>query len=116
MILFPKTVTIKRESGGSRLNGKWVHGAESTLNIIADVQPLNGTDLIELGNIGRKQHGTIKIYTTEDLKITTEGVYDEPDRFVWNNLEYEIIWKAKFDNNLLNHNKYYAELRTGITQ
>lgn len=117
-ILFPKigTHVLKTYSAGSYVNGIWVEGTETVTTFTADIQPVSGEEAAAL-NIGSDNIGKIKIYTNNMLKIKTEGATPQSgDIVTWNGdgKDYEVVGVLNYDNNIINHRKYIAELRTNI--
>lgn len=113
-ILFGKTNThkIKTYTKGSYVNGEWVEGIPTTYFLTADIQPVTGKELETL-SIGTRNLGKIKIYTNTILKIRDEGNNQSGDVVEWNGdgENYEVIGIENRDNNIINHRKYYGELR-----
>jgi len=112
-ILFPKsTHKYIRETEGTRVKGRYFPGATIIKLLRADIQPVTGEEMEAL-QVGNRNQGMIKIYTDEELIISDEGKNIRGDRVVWNGdgEEYEVIAKGKRDNNIINHNKYFGELR-----
>ena len=110
MIMFPKTYILKTYKEGELVKGQFIPGAQFSRNTIADIQPITGKELESL-NIGRQELGKIKIYTDDIYTISKEGTKQNSDIIVWQENNYEIIQKLPYDNNLINHNKYIAEIR-----
>jgi len=110
MIMFPKTHTLKSFEDGEFIKGKFIPGAQFSRNTIADIQPITGKELESL-NIGRQELGKIKIYTDDIYTISKEGTTKNSDIIVWKGNDYEIIQKLPYDGDLINHNKYIAEIR-----
>jgi hypothetical protein len=117
--MFSKSYPLKRKkaSGYFDASGNYIEApTDSSITfILADCQPLNSKELETL-NIGQDSNkGKIKVYTDEELLITvkgTDGNYlQQGDIITFDGKDYEMISKDKHQNNLINHNKYIAELK-----
>lgn len=102
---FRKPLVIKRVAGAYD-HGKWVEGSEITFEIQASVQPIKGLSDNEMQSIpeARRQSGMYRIYTNTEL--LPSGLNEQPDRAVIFSEEYEVYVINKWDNNVINHNKY----------
>lgn len=112
-ILFGKSTHQKiQTTPGDYVNGDWVPGTPTISSLTADIQPMSGEEVQAL-SIGDRNLGMIKIYTDEVLKIADEGNKQKGDKVIWDGdgQTYECTAKGKRDNNLINHNKYFGELR-----
>lgn len=111
MVFFAKTYPLKREMKGTYTNGEWVPGINDPLTqVIANIQPVTGKELEAL-EIGKRNLGKIKIYTDTELIVSEDGDNQNGDLITWQNEKYEIIAEEVRDNTILNHKKYFAELR-----
>lgn len=87
-------VTIQRKNAGSRVNGRWVDGADlPPLVIVASLQPVSGQDLMHLPE-GQRTKTVIKLYTNTVLYTVREAVSKVADIIVWEGKEYEVsrVW------------------------
>lgn len=111
MIFFPKNYVIERTGQGDWIDGEWIEAPASSINIIANAQPVTGLELDSLDR-GRQNLGKIKIYTNENLIVSEEGTKQNGDIFIFDDgNRYEIIQEMIYNSDLINHNKYLAELR-----
>lgn len=111
MSVFPrKLYTVKTKSSGSFVKGKWVDGTESSTTYSLNCQPVTGKELETL-SIGAKNIGKIKVYGDIELNITDEKTQQVGDKIVFFGKDYELISKEKWQSDLINHYKYYGELR-----
>lgn len=112
-ILFGKsTHKLLQRQSGRYIDGVWTEPSTIESVLFADIQPMTDFELENL-LIGDKNVGKIKIYCNIDLNVMNELQNKKGDLVVWdaNNETYEIIGQLKYNNNLINHNKYVAELR-----
>ena len=113
MIFFPKPYNIKTYVEGvyNGDTGLYEPGADSEIIIQANAQPVTGRELDSL-DIGRNNLGKIKIYTDYELKVAIKGTGQNGDIFIFDDgFEYEVIQKLPYNSNIINHNKYIAEIR-----
>ena len=57
---------VKRNSGGGYVNGRWVPGADTALIGRGNIQPLSGSELMQLPE-GDREKDVQKIYTELEL-------------------------------------------------
>ena len=104
--VFRKTLTVKRKATGSFLNGYWLDGAESTVEILASIQ---GTDAEVLETLpeGYRTRESYTLFTDTLLKTSKTGkttpdiVVIEDENFIvakvmpWQHLDptkhYEVV-------------------------
>jgi len=84
------TITFKRKSAGSYVNGIWEAGSETTSQMDAVIQFLSGQKLLSLPEEFRTQEN-IRLYTEQQLKTLDESAGTLGDIVVWNDVEYEVF-------------------------
>lgn len=100
---FRKSHVILRKTGGGWVNGKWIAGDLSTLNIFASVQPAKMEDLVSLPE-GRRLSDFIRLYTSTELRTVAEGTFPvEPDLFDWHGHSYECVQVGMWQNDVISH-------------
>lgn len=109
--LFPKTYITEDHGAGSYVNGKWIEGTITEGTMIGSVQSLSGKEFASL-EIGRADLGKVKIYSNTELQVSNDGGDEKGTIVFYRNKRYEVIQEMAFDNDLINHFKYIAELRT----
>lgn len=111
---FRKPQTIKRKGEGSYINGRWVEGVESTLTILASVQPARKVDydMLENQKSGMKLKGAVRIYTTDVLNVAGDDIADG-DVLVWLGKNYRIVGVSEWQSGVISHNRYYGVLTDG---
>jgi len=102
---FRSTVTIKRKSGGSYVNGHWVAGTETTITILADIQSWKQEEL-QLLPEARRLNQTSKMFTDVPLQSIDD---ENPDIVLVDGVRYEVLANYPFQHNLINH--YKVELQ-----
>ena len=118
MSLFPQPITIVRATrvlNGS--TGKWERTETQTTLTGSNggtIQPAttqNAGQYFASMEPGRKNTGTIVIYTRSNLRVDLEGSTDASDLVIWQNTKWEIVQKEARMGIMLPHTKYYAEYR-----
>lgn len=107
--LFPKPHTIKRKTG-SWVSGRWVSNGETEILIYGSVQPMTGAQAKALP-VGRENVGKIQIFCGTQLQIAIEGGDNPGDFIEWEGFKWELIWHQVYNNDILNHTYYVAEMR-----
>lgn len=103
--LFPHTISVLKQVG-ERVNGRWA-AAGTPQNITGSVQPLNGRDLQFLPE-GRRDTGSVKVYSSTPLSISSEGSETPGDIVIWHGGKWEVYAELAHQNGLINHYKYLA--------
>jgi hypothetical protein len=107
---FRKPYTVKRMSGGTRVEGKWIPGTYSDITVTMSVQPVIGRELESI-NIGRQNLGKVKCYTDDELQISEPKKDYTGDIVIFQGDWYEIIARQPWQSGLINHFKYFGEFR-----
>lgn len=103
MTSFRQLRTIQRQIGGSYINGEWVPGELSNINIAASVQPASREDMVVMPE-GRRLSDYIKLYTSTELYTVTEGNQpQQPDLFDWHGHTYECVEVGMWQNRVVPH-------------
>lgn len=105
--VFSRDITIRRQSGGGYVNGKWQSGSESNITIKASVQAASGEDLQSLEE-GRRSMQSLTIYTDEKLETVDS---QNPDKVTLFGEEYEIITVEPYQSDIISHYKCIAQRR-----
>lgn len=103
--LFPSNHSYFQVSG-SRVLGKWVP-VETESVFSGSIQPARGKDLDFLP-VGRKDKGSIKIYSSTILQSAEEGSDHSGDIVPWGGRRYEIVTAFPNQSDILSHYKYLA--------
>jgi len=67
-LLENETITITRKAAGSYVNGLYVDGAETVTSIAANVQPLSGSQILQLAEADRKRESWA-IFTESEIRV-----------------------------------------------
>lgn len=109
MGLIPRqTITVTRESGGTRIDGKWVSGSTSNFTIEASIQPLTAREIQLLPESRRASGESYKLFadTTPALYTVTDD--ENPDRVSLYSQNFEIYSVKRWENSIINHKEYIA--------
>lgn len=106
--LFPKTIVVRRPTG-SYVAGIWTETTTSS-TFEGSVQPITGKELEAL-QIGRKDIGKVKIYSSSELNVSLEGKANTGDVVEAHGSLWEIISRLPYQNDLIPHYKYIGEHR-----
>ena len=82
-------LTIIRNGAGSYVDGSWVNGADSNVNIKAVVQNANPDDLVLLPE-GTRSTEAMKIHTTSKVFTVSEVGETDADQFDYDGSRYRI--------------------------
>ena len=101
------TLDIIRREAETTIRGRPSPGAESTVQVVCNVQPvLKSTDTYLLPEADRTR-ATLKVYTNgAPLRQRKEGLNGyAADRFYWKGELYEVMKVIDYDMGVLNHYK-----------
>lgn len=104
-------VTVTRRAPGQRATsgpsrGEFIEGAESTIAIVASVQPLGGREL-EVMPEGLRRRARFKAYTEAELQTAEQDGATQADRVTWRGVQYEVTAEVPYpDAHALRHRKY----------
>lgn len=83
---------VTRTSAGSRVNGRYVPGATSIVEVVANVQPYQRRSGEVSIAEGDRDRSLLKIFAKERMVAVTEGNPSVvADTFLWNGETYEVI-------------------------
>ena len=97
--VFRKPLTVTRPAAGIYVDGLWVDGATSSLEIKASVQPATTDDLQSLPE-NRRQLGAYRLYSDSPFQSAKEGVQN-PDLVVIHGDTYEIAQSEPWKNGVV---------------
>jgi len=93
-LLGSETITLKRRAAGSYVNGHFVPGAESSSSIEASVQPLTGSEILQLPEADRKK---------EVWKVFSESEILANDTITKSSKNYEVRSVRDFSVHSISH-------------
>lgn len=104
--LFPRTLVVRHRTG-SLVKGVWTPGPVESGTFIGSVQPIRGKDL-DLLPIGRRDIGSVKVYSNTPLAVSIEGGSQPGDIVVWQGRQWEVVASLPYQNEVISHYKYIA--------
>lgn len=104
--LFPRTIVVRHRTG-SLVKGVWVQGQVESGTFVGSVQPVRGKDL-DLLPIGRRDTGSVKVYSNTPLEVASEGGNQPGDIVVWQGRQWEVVASLPYQNGVVDHYKYLA--------
>ncbi len=92
-------VVITRVGPGAYVDGVWVEGAPTTINILSVVQNATADDLILLPE-GTRTSETVKLHTVSPVKTVSEVGETNADTFQYDGDTYRIfdVYRRKIGN------------------
>lgn len=109
MTLFKHPITVLTKTG-QYVDGVWEWDADTSRTVYGSVQAMSYHDILML-DIGRRDVGQVKVYCDEALKVSQAGTENTGDIIQWDDRNWEIIKAMDFQNGVIDHYKYIAELR-----
>lgn len=97
-------ITILRQGEGGYVDGYWVNGVETPLDIEANVQPMRGHELLTLPESDRTKE-SIKVYCVEKLQTVEEVGQTKADIVVWEGKRFQAIKTMTYKMGVLDHTK-----------
>ena len=101
-------LTIYRRALGAFVEGDWVEGTTTEVNILVNIQPLKGYEILQLPESERTRVWW-KVYSADLLRTEKEGSHDA-DEFVFKGDRYKVMkvddWLSGMS--ILEHAKAYA--------
>lgn len=97
-------IQVRRYGEGSWVDGYFVNGVETTLDIEANVQPLRGHELLTLPEADRTKE-SIKVYCVETLNTVEEVGQKKADIVIWEGKKFQAIKTMTYKMGVLDHTK-----------
>ena len=103
-LLVKKTpLTLFRSSQGSYVDGEWVEGSESNVDIEANVQPFSDYQYMILPESDRTKQW-VWVFTSSEIRTLKEGSGGwAADEFVWNGERYKVMKTQRFQMTVQDH-------------
>ena len=115
--LFPSNITVEKVTF-TITNGESTPSV-TEVTFTGSIQPVSAHELLAL-DIGRVNVGKIKIFSNDRLFVSRVDTNTPGDLVKWDGKVYEVIQENPYLNGLIQHYKYFAELRNdnydGISQ
>ena len=109
-MFFNRSVQILRSASGSYDDdGNWQEGVQQTLDVVANVQPLNTREIEEYTQIltgGNRTISLVKGYTNAILLTDVQMTGQKADILVWRGKHYKIAMVEEWQSNIISHFRY----------
>jgi hypothetical protein len=94
-----ESLTIIRKGVGSYVDGEWINGGDSNVDIKAVIQNANPDDL-ELLPEGTRTSEAVKLHTVSKVNTVSESSETDADQFVYEGATYRIydVYARKIGN------------------
>lgn len=106
MSSFRRPLEITRRAPGQYVDGIWQEGAETTLTIMASVQPATPDDMMMLPE-GRRERSAYVLFTATPLRTAVEGRHNADTLEIYGEA-YEVTQVGVWQNNVLPHYRAIA--------
>ena len=109
-MFFNRKVQILRSASGSYDDdGNWQEGVQQTLDVVANVQPLNTREIEQYTSIltgGNRTISLVKVYTNAILLTDVQMTGQKADILVWRGKHYKIAMQEEWQSNIISHFRY----------
>lgn len=96
-------LTLYRKTEGSYIEGVWTSGVETTVDILANVQPLLDEEYMRIPEADRTKQW-IRLFSNSELRTLKEGVDGwSADEFFWNSERYQIMRVQRYQMSVRDH-------------
>ena len=109
-MFFNTNVEILRTTAGQYDDdGVWQEGTQSSMSVIANVQPLNARETEQYTEVlagGNRTIGMVKIYTNAILLTDAQMTGQKADILLWLGKRYKIAMAEEWQSNIISHFRY----------
>ncbi|MGL5012988.1 MAG: hypothetical protein ACRC6V_01700 [Bacteroidales bacterium] len=96
-------VTLLRYTQGSYVNGDWVEGTETQVEIKANIQPLRDEELLLMPESDRSREW-YKLYSADEIRIDKQGANGyTADEFIYEGDRYKVMKVKVYRMGTLDH-------------
>jgi hypothetical protein len=96
-------LTLYRQSPGSFVEGDWVEGAEVTVDILANVQPLRDYEYMIMPEADRTKQW-VWVFSSSEMRTLKEGSGGwAADEFIWNDERYRVMKTQRYQMSVRDH-------------
>lgn len=99
-------LTVYRIGLGSWVDGKWVEGSETEVEIEVNIQPFKNHELMMLPESERSRKW-YKLYSADEIRTLNEGE-NGSDEFIFEGERYRVMSTRRFSMGTLDHWKATA--------
>lgn len=101
-------LTLLRKVQGAWVNGKWVEGTETEVEIQVNIQPVKPHELLQFPEADRSREW-YKVYSASDMRTDREGADGwEADEFMFEGQRYKVMKTSTYRMQILDHCKAWA--------
>lgn len=110
------TLTLSRPSGtgGSYVDGVWVEAASTTVDILANIQPVGYKETMIMEEADRSKK-MVKVYSASPIYSEEENE-NGPDEFDWEGDTYRVMKVLNYSMGILNHYKAIGVMKEKINE
>lgn len=103
-----RTITVRQRAAGSIVRGKWQEGAETVVEIVANVQPTKPHEMLVLPEADRSK-ASIKVHSQSPLRTLLEGTGGHSaDIIEWDGELWEVASVKRWQMGILDHYRAIA--------
>lgn len=102
-------ITVQRIGAGAHINGVWVPGAVTEVQVRGSLQPINARELALLPE-GERARGRWKLYTDDLLRTADPTAATEADRVLWEGRTLTVVQVRSYAHTGLSLAHYRCEL------
>ena len=101
-------IDLIRKTAGSYVDGEWVEGAETTVTIDVNIQPLKPSELLILPEADRSRQWW-KVYSASEIRMDKQGASGwAADEFIYQGDRYKVMKVENYSMGVLNHYRALA--------
>ena len=99
---------LLRKTAGSYVDGEWVEGAETSVSVEVNIQPLKEAELMLLPEADRGKQWW-KVYSASEIRMDKQGSSGwAADEFVYQGDRYKVMKVENYAMSILDHYKALA--------
>lgn len=97
-------VQIERVDAGSYVNGRWVEGQKTLVEVCGNVQPLRFHEVMQMPESDRTKEW-IKIYSAQEMFTAQEGLVNgrQADIILWEGKKFKTMQARHYCMGVLDH-------------
>lgn len=99
-------LVIYREALGEWVNGDWVEGAETEVDIEVNIQPIKDHELMMFPE-SERTNKWYKLYSADEIRTVKEGA-NGSDEFIYEGDRYRVMKVRSYKMGILNHYRAVA--------
>ena len=101
-------LTLLRTTQGTYIDGLFVEGTETSVDIEVNIQPVKDEELLLMPESDRSREW-YKLYSADEIRTAKEGVSGwDADEFIWQGDRYRVMKVRQYSMGILNHYRAMA--------